>query len=61
MKMAVDIATLKAEAEALLQDGEDVLKVLEDLDTVPGLQKFAKYVNDVQTVLNKIVGFIEAS
>jgi hypothetical protein len=59
--MAVDIATLKAEVEALLQDGEDVLKVLEDLDTVPALSKFTKYVNDVQTVLNKIIAFVAAS
>jgi hypothetical protein len=59
--MAVDIATLRTEVESLLQDGQDVLKVLEDLDTLPGLSKFTKYVNDVQTVLNKIVGFIEAS
>jgi hypothetical protein len=61
MKMAVDLATLKAEAQALLQDGEDVLKVLEDLDTLPAFSKLTKYVNEVQTVLDKLIKFVAAS
>lgn len=61
MKMAVDPATLKAEAEALLADGQDIVKILEDLDTLPYLDKFTKYVNDAQTVLNKLVAFVAAS
>lgn len=59
--MATTSTGLVTEAKALLADGEDVLKVLEDVDTLPGLDKFAKYVNDAQALLNKLVAFVAAT
>jgi hypothetical protein len=59
--MAVDATGLKAEAETLLKYGEEVVHILEELDTLPYLDKFTKYVDDAQTILNKLVAFVNAA
>lgn len=65
--MAIDVTQLKADAERVVADGEEVITVIEDLENVPGITDIPgaatvfKYVAEAQALLKDVQEFLSGA
>jgi hypothetical protein len=57
-EMTVNITNLKAQVEAIVADGEEVVTIAQEFETLPGISKVAKYINDASSVLKDVQEFL---